>query len=96
MVVVVLVLIIAGTSKDQLYPKVLSFKVYIASALTVGARPNASTAETSKMGSHNLSPEFIAFSLGPNRREQQFRAAATKRASPFTAGDVCRRKRSTP
>lgn len=40
-------------------------KVYTVSDLADGARPNASTDETRRMGTHNLEAEFITFSSKP-------------------------------
>src|SRR5262245_25783129 len=57
LVMVVVVVMIAGTSNDQLRSPG-SLYVYIASALADGARA-ASTKETARMGAHNLSAEFI-------------------------------------
>jgi len=63
LVMVVSVVIIAGTSNDQTKPPRFVLRVYIASAFAEGAEPNASTDEARRMRTHNLKPEFIKFSL---------------------------------
>lgn len=65
LVTLVSVVIIAGTSNDQLKPKEGLLIVYIASALADG--PNASTDEIKRIETHNLSLEFIGLSVGTAR-----------------------------